>query len=104
MEEPRDEGDGAPNKEDLQVITTRPQWPHTVDDIVNSLEGIWGLVGATGTNGNLYRLERSLHQPLVYTLTEYKGNEETEVLNKRVYEATQKDEAIKDFAAKLGFN
>lgn len=86
------------------MITTRPQWPHTVDDIVNSLEGIWGLVGATGTNGNLYRLERSLHQPLVYTLTEYKGNEEIEVLNKRVYEAAQKDEAIKDFAAKLGFN
>jgi hypothetical protein len=75
-----------------------------VDDIVNSLEGIWGLVGATGTNGNLFRLERSLHQPLVYTLTEFKGNEDSEVLQKRVYEANQRDQAIQDFARQLGFN
>jgi len=86
------------------VITTRPQWPHTIDDIVNSLDGIWGLVGATGTNGNLYRLERSLHQPLVYTLTEFKGNDESQVVSKRVYEADKRDEAVKDFALKLGFN
>jgi len=86
------------------VIISRPKWPHTVDDIVNSLEGIWGLVGATGANGNLFRLERSLHQPLVYTLTEFKGNEENEVLSKRVYEAGQRDEAIKDFARELGFD
>jgi hypothetical protein len=86
------------------VIITRPQWPHTVEDIVNSLDGIWGLVGATGSNGNLFRLERSLHQPLVYTLTEFKGNEEGEILRKRVYEANQKEAAVKDFALELGFN
>jgi hypothetical protein len=89
---------------ELAVIINRPQWPHTVDDIVKSLDGIWGLVGAAGVNGNLFRLERSLHQPLVYTLTEYKGSNESEVLSKHVYEANKRDEAIKEFAQKLGFN
>ena len=89
---------------ELAVITNRPEWPHTVDDIVNSLDGIWGLVGASGVNGNLFRLERSLHQPLVYTLTEYKGSDESEVLSKNVFEANRRDEAIREFAQKLGFN
>ncbi|MBK7838912.1 MAG: hypothetical protein IPJ49_14785 [Candidatus Obscuribacter sp.] len=55
---------------------TRAQWPHTVDDIVKALDGVWGLCGAHGTNGNLYRLERSLHEPVIYTLTEYRGEDE----------------------------
>ena len=86
------------------VVTTRAQWPHTVEDIVKSLDGIWGLVGATGINGNLFRLERSLHQPLTYTLTEFQGSEEGNVVGKHVYQAEQKNKAIKDFAKELGFN
>lgn len=82
---------------------TRAQWPHTVDDIVSSLDGIWGLVGATGANGNLFRLERSLHEPLIYTFTEYRGNDEGDVLNKQVFQDSQKDEAVKKFARAIGF-
>ncbi|HEY9784228.1 MAG TPA: hypothetical protein V6D17_02425 [Candidatus Obscuribacterales bacterium] len=81
----------------------RPQWPHTIEDITKSLEGVWGLVGATGTNGNLYRLERSLHEPLVYTLTEYKGNEESDVIRRDVFEGGKRDEAVKAFAKAIGF-
>ncbi len=85
------------------TVTTRPQWPHTVEDIVNSLEGVWGLVGATGSNGNLLRLERSLHEPLVYTMTEYKGNDEADVINRQTFDAGKRDEAINTFARAIGF-
>lgn len=85
-------------------IITRAQWPHTIDDIRKSLDGVWGLVGATGENGNLFRLERSLKEPIVYRLTEYKGGDEEVVLSSKVYEAAQKDEAVKDFAQLLGFS
>ena len=85
------------------MLITRAQWPHTVEDIVKSLDGIWGLVGATGTNGNLFRLERSLKEPFTYTFVEFKGMDERETLRKRVYETGQKEEAIKDFAKELGF-
>lgn len=81
----------------------RPQWPHTVEDITKSLDGVWGLVGATGANGNLFRLERSLHEPLVYTLTEYKGNEESDVIRKEVYDSAKREQAVKEFAKAIGF-
>ncbi|HEY9869032.1 MAG TPA: hypothetical protein V6D08_07690 [Candidatus Obscuribacterales bacterium] len=84
------------------MVTMRAQWPHTVDDIVKSLDGIWGLVGATGVNGNLFRLERSLHEPLVYTLTEYEGSDESKVVSKRTYSADQKREAVAEFAQSIG--
>lgn len=85
------------------MVITRPQWPHTIDDIRNSLDGIWGLVGATGSNGNLLRLERSLHQPLVYTISEYEGQDENKVVRKQTYTAEQKEQAISDFAGAIGF-
>lgn len=84
-------------------MLVRPQWPHTVDDILKSLDGVWGLVGATGENGNLYRLERSLHEPLHFTVIEFRGNEESEVLNKETFDAGQKDAAVKSFAKAIGF-
>lgn len=87
----------------MNTMTTRPQWPHTVDDIINSLDGVWGLVGATGTNGNLFRLERSLHEPLVYTLTEFKGADEAKILRKETFAVNQRDLAVKDFAQAIGF-
>jgi len=85
------------------MITTRAQWPHTIEDIKMSLDGIWGLVGATGVNGNLYRLERSLHEPLVYTLTEYEGNDEAAVRSKKTFTAADRESAVSEFAAAIGF-
>jgi hypothetical protein len=82
----------------------RPQWPHTVADIVNSLDGIWGLVGATGLSGNLLRLERSLHEPWTYTLTEFEGMDESRPLNSKTYTSQEKQLAVSDFASKLGFS
>jgi hypothetical protein len=87
----------------MNITTTRAQWPHTVEDIVNSLDGIWGLVGATNTSGNLLRLERSLHEPLLYTITEYRLNDESDVVRRESYETGQRDEAIKTFAQAIGF-
>ena len=86
------------------MITQRPQWPHTIEDITGSLDGIWGLVGATGTNGNLYRLERSLHQPLMYTLVEYEKSNEGKIVNKQTFTAEQKGNAVAEFAQALGFD
>jgi hypothetical protein len=90
--------------EGFGMFITRPQWPHTVADITKSLDGVWGLVGATGTNGNLLRLERSLKEPLIYTLTEYAGNEDKEVLRQETFSAEQKEMAVKQFAGALGFH
>lgn len=84
-------------------VLMRPQWPHTVEDILKSLDGVWGLVGAEGENGNLYRLERSLHEPLIYTITEYRGKEESDILQKQTFDATAKDDAVKAFAKAIGF-
>ncbi|MFN8655359.1 MAG: hypothetical protein U0105_03390 [Candidatus Obscuribacterales bacterium] len=81
----------------------RPQWPHTLEDIVKSLDGTWGLVGATGTDGNLLKLERSLNEPLVYTLTEYEGEDEAKVLRTRTFPGDQKKAAVQEFARLLGF-
>lgn len=87
----------------MKTTTVRPQWPHTIDDITKSLDGIWGLVGATGTNGNLYRLERSLHEPLTYTLTEYRGSDESDVVRREFFDQSQRDQAIGEFAQAIGF-
>ena len=85
------------------MITQRAQWPHTIDDIVKSLDGVWGVVGATSTKGNLMRLERSLKEPTVYTLTEYEGNDESKVLDKVDFEKGQREEAVSRFARAIGF-
>ena len=85
------------------MIVTRAQWPHTVEDIIKSLDGVWGLVGATGTNGNLFRLERSLNEPIIYTVTEFKGADEETILTSRTYQANEKDPAVQDFAKQIGF-
>ena len=87
----------------MKTVTTRPQWPHTLEDIVNSLDGIWGLVGANGANGNLFRLERSLHEPLTYSMTEYRGQDETDIVRRQMYSAAERDEALKEFATAIGF-
>ncbi len=87
----------------MKTVTTRPHWPHTLEDVTNSLDGIWGLVGASGSNGNLYRLERSLHEPLTYTLTEYRGEDESDIVRRQMYGQDQRDEAIREFAQAIGF-
>ena len=84
-------------------MISRPEWPHTVDDIRKSLDGVWGLVGAIGTNGNLFRLERSLYQPFNFKLTEYEGTQEEQILTTKMYDENCKEQAVQDFAAKLGF-
>ncbi len=86
------------------MVIMRPQWPHTVDDIVKALDGIWGVVGATGTSGNLLRLERSLKEPVTYVLTEYHGQDETRAIRESKYEAEQKDSAVSEFASLIGFD
>ena len=82
----------------------RAEWPHTVGDIIKALDGIWGIVGAISTTGNLLRLERSLYEPTTYTLTEYKQQNEAEVLSTKNYTADQKAFAVGEFARQLGFN
>ena len=85
------------------MLTQRAQWPHTIADIVRSLDGVWGVVGATGESGNLYRLERSLKEPTVYTFTEYEGADESKILKQKSYEQDGRDEAVADFARAIGF-
>ena len=87
----------------MKTVTTRSHWPHTLEDVTNSLDGIWGLVGASGSNGNLYRLERSLHEPLTYTLSEYRGEDESDIVRRQMYGVDQREEAIKEFAQAIGF-
>ena len=85
-------------------ITVRAQWPHTLEDIEKSLNGVWGLVGATGVNGNLYRLERSLNEPVVFTVTEYNGADEGDIKEKQTYSADQRSQAVAQFAKAIGFD
>ena len=85
------------------MLTTRAQWPHTMENVYKSLDGIWGLVGATGTNGNLYRLERSLKEPVTYTVTEYNGNDESDIIARQNYNQDNRDDAVKSFARAIGF-
>jgi hypothetical protein len=86
------------------MVLMRSQWPHTVADIVKSLDGVWGLVGATDEKGNLIRLERSLHEPLTYKITEYDGVSEEKVVREQMYQADEKEQAVKQFARALGFD
>ena len=86
------------------MALTRPQWPHTVDDIVKALDGVWGVVGATSTTGNLLRLERSLKMPVTYVLIEYQGQNEAKPVRESKYDAEQKDVAVREFASLLGFD
>jgi len=88
----------------LMKIISRAEWPHTIDDIRKSLDGVWGLVGAQGVNGNLFRLEKSLKEPVDYKLTEYQGTNDEQVLAVRRYDGAQKEQAIQDFATHLGFS
>jgi hypothetical protein len=85
-------------------VLLRPEWPHTVSDIVKALDGIWGIVGAISTEGNLLRLERSLQEPTTYTLTEYKERDESAIVKTQVYTAEQKAFAVGEFARLLGFS
>ena len=85
----------------MQVV--RSQWPHTVDDIVKALDGVWGVVGAISTTGNLLRLERSFATPVVYKFVEYDGNNEERPLREQSFQETEKAEAVKQFASLLGF-
>ncbi len=84
-------------------MTTRVQWPRTIEEIEESLDGIWGLVGATSVNGNLWHLERSLHQPLIYTVTEYFGLDENKTVAKHSFPEENKGEAVYFFAQSIGF-
>ena len=86
------------------MVLMRSQWPHTVHDIVKALDGVWGLVGAIDTKGNLIRLERSLHEPLTYKITEYDGVSEEKVVSETKYESHHKEDAVKRFAHALGFD
>ncbi len=70
---------------------------HTVDDIVNSLDGIWGLVGATrGTEGNLLRLEEEprTETPCDTRLPNTMATTKQHVLHKQTFQATEKIDAI----------
>lgn len=85
------------------TAVVRPQWPHTVDDIIKALDGVWGVVGAIATSGNMIRLERSMKAPLTYKFIEYKGNDDGNPLREINYNAEQKNEAVGEFAKLLGF-
>ncbi len=85
-------------------LSIRAQWPHSIEDIEKSLDGIWGLVGATGPSGDLYRLERSLNEPYVFTVTEYNGVDEADIKNKQTFESGKRVEAIAVFAKAIGFD
>ncbi|MBX9693606.1 MAG: hypothetical protein K2Z81_14555, partial [Cyanobacteria bacterium] len=80
------------------MITIRAEWPHTIDDIVKSLEGVWGVVGAKGINGNLYRIERSLKEPITYTVIQYEGESEVDIVTRSEFQREQRDEAVNMFA------
>ncbi len=86
------------------MLLQRAQWPHTPADIIKALDGVWGVVGAVGDNGNLYRLERSLKAPTSYTFIEYQGQDETQILNKETFSQEHRVELIRRFASALGFN
>ncbi len=86
------------------MLETRAEWPHTREDIVRSLDSVWGLVAATNTQGNLMRLERSHQEPCQYTLTEYKGQDTTSTTSKLTFAHHRKALAVDTFACALGFS
>lgn len=81
----------------------RSQWPHTVDDIVKALDGVWGVVGAISQSGNLLRLERSFSKPTTYKFVEYEGQNEERPVKEKSFSEEQKTEAVNQFAKLLGF-
>ena len=81
----------------------RSQWPHTVDDIVKALDGVWGVVGAISEKGNLIRLERSFSEPTVYKFVEYDGNNEERAVKELSFTSGEKSQAVNEFAKLLGF-
>lgn len=85
------------------MITERPQWPHTVADIEKALDGVWGLVGAVDSQGNLIRLEKSLQEPTHYILLRFAGQNEDQVVQRTQYQSENRQEAVRDFAGLLGF-
>lgn len=85
------------------MLGTRAQWPHTIDDIRKALDGVWGVVGATNKDGNLFRLERTLKEPTSYTLIEYEGHDEKKIVSKQNFEGKDKESAIDSFARAIGF-
>lgn len=91
-------------KETKFMPVVRSQWPHTVDDIVKALDGVWGVVGAIGNNGNLLRLERSFSTPPVYKFVEYDGNNEERSLKEQTFSEAEKAQAVNQFAKLLGFD
>ncbi len=86
------------------TVSLRAQWPHSIEDIRKSLDGIWGLVGTTGVNGNLYRLERSLAEPVIYYVTEYNGADEADIKENNSFPLEEKEQAISFFARAIGFD
>lgn len=82
----------------------RAQWPHTVDDIVKALDGVWGVVAAMSVSGNKLHLERSFKTPFTYRFVEFKGTDENIVLRECAYATEAKNEAVTEFAKLLGFN
>ena len=83
--------------------TQRAQWPHTVNDIIKALDGVWGVVGAIALSGNMLRLERSLKEPLTYKFVEYSGTDESKPLRELSYTGDQKEQAVSEFSRLLGF-
>ena len=85
------------------MISIRAEWPHTIDDILKSLDGVWGVVGAKGSDGNLYRIERSLKEPTIYKVVQYKGEDESSIVSTDEFEAEKKSDAVNKFARAIGF-
>jgi hypothetical protein len=81
----------------------RAQWPHTIDDIIKALDGVWGIVGAIADSGNKLVLERSFKEPTVYKFVEYRGTDESKPLRELSFTAAEKDAAVNEFASLLGF-
>lgn len=85
------------------MMLVRAQWPHTLEDITKALDGVWGVVGATSETGTLYRLERTLKEPTVYTLIEYVGADENAIASTDTFAQDKREEAVKRFAKAIGF-
>ncbi len=85
------------------MAVIRAQWPHTIDDIVKALDGVWGVVGAIAVSGNLMRLERSLKAPLTYKFIEYKGTDENSPIRELSFSAEEKNAAVSEMSNLLGF-
>ncbi len=81
----------------------RATWPHTVKDIYNALDHIWGVVGAYDQDNNLLRLEKSIQSPITYKVIRFSGCNEKQILSTNTYPEAEIEAAIKDFAQGIGF-